>query len=259
MKDLYKRLKLYGVTDNVDDIRSAIEDCEDADLARTSQFVLLNKGRKKVYDAQHHLLTTLGELRSRFNNPLSPDWESLGNQDFDKDAARGPVDIFELEKAVDLDRQGSKISGGPRLRSMQSNAPDLRWLFFAGAGLLIVGLLVVTITNFVQPRGEVMPGHGYVVTKDDRPANCSVDIRNPGDGHVWVEFSSGGKTALQVLVCERMESTVSIPEGKYSIRFNVGNASDWNGDGFSHQLRIIKKQKGFEVREGRKSVVKIPY
>ena len=56
---------------------------EAANAAAAARHILLNPAWKSVYDRNHRLLATIGQLRARLALPPSDSWEELGNQDFD--------------------------------------------------------------------------------------------------------------------------------------------------------------------------------
>lgn len=101
MKDLYDRLNLSpDVTESM--IRQRLRQIEDEELERTAREILLHSGRKEVYDRNHQLLKTIGDLRARLKLNSGANWrKGKASQDFS--VASKEVDsqeqIWEARKA----------------------------------------------------------------------------------------------------------------------------------------------------------------
>ena len=80
MKDLYKRLSL-DPSASEEEIRYALPTA-DASTRIAAQFILLVPRRRTVYDRNHRVLTTIGQLRGRLALGLRPFWSHGHHQDF---------------------------------------------------------------------------------------------------------------------------------------------------------------------------------
>lgn len=73
MKDLYERLNLSpDVPESM--IRRRLQRIDDEELEQAVQEVLLHSGRQEVYDRNHRLLKTIGELRARLKLNGGANW-----------------------------------------------------------------------------------------------------------------------------------------------------------------------------------------
>ena len=80
MKDLYKRLGVEPTTADAE-IRRAVANV-DAMTRAAVEHILLVSRRRIVYDRNHRVLTTIGQLRGRLALGLRPFWSHGHHQDF---------------------------------------------------------------------------------------------------------------------------------------------------------------------------------
>ncbi len=80
MKDLYKQLQVDEAAPQ-DAIRSALAKTQ-PHVRSAAEFILLDEHRRRVYDRNRALLTTIGQLRSRLGMSLSPFWTRGAFADF---------------------------------------------------------------------------------------------------------------------------------------------------------------------------------
>ena len=80
MKDLYKHLQL-DETAPAEAIRSACATAQ-PELRSAAEFILLDEHRRRVYDRNRSLLTTVGQLRSRLGLTFAPFWSRGAFADF---------------------------------------------------------------------------------------------------------------------------------------------------------------------------------
>jgi hypothetical protein len=81
MKDLYKRLNLDPAA-TPQDIRAALGSAADEPTRAAAQFILLSPRRRAVYDRNHRVLSTIGQLRGRLALGLRPFWSHGHHHDF---------------------------------------------------------------------------------------------------------------------------------------------------------------------------------
>jgi hypothetical protein len=80
MQDLYKRLAL-SPTASEEEIRRALP-AVDAATRAAVQFILLVPRRRSIYNRNHRVLCTIGQLRGRLALGLRPFWSHGHHQDF---------------------------------------------------------------------------------------------------------------------------------------------------------------------------------
>src|SRR5260221_1489819 len=80
MKDLYKHLGL-DPSAFPPAIRAALPNTENA-TREAAQYILLNPRRRAVYDRNHRVLSTIGQLRGRLALGLRPFWSHGHHHDF---------------------------------------------------------------------------------------------------------------------------------------------------------------------------------
>ena len=81
MKDLYKRLHISAnATEN--QIRLALENCEEEFLRNDADYVLLNSARRTVYDRNFATLKLIGTLRHGLSLEQTPFWGYEEFRDF---------------------------------------------------------------------------------------------------------------------------------------------------------------------------------
>jgi hypothetical protein len=233
MKDLYQRLSLPSVCNDPDELRHSITTCGDEAVAEAAEYILLNEERKKIYDRQHQLLSIIGKLRSELMLPLSTDWEALGNQDFDcEDVSASPPDLMDVLDDPTL----NMATRAPRqqLQSRNYSTPvNARVVAYFGIAAGLIGLIAIIAASLMSTPQVIMPTNGHVEHFVERPADCNLRIRNPSEGHAFLEFSDySGRRIFSVLVCEQMDATIIAPKGDYKVRCQKGSAADWNGNGF---------------------------
>ena len=91
MKDLYKRLAI-APSASEDEIRRALPAAEEP--ARTEgEFILLQPDRRAVYDRNHRVLSTIGQLRGRLALGLRPFWSHGDHKDFTQLFSTGRTDL----------------------------------------------------------------------------------------------------------------------------------------------------------------------
>lgn len=86
MKNLYKLLKVERGS-SIGKIKAAIERCQNNGTKQDAKRVLLEPESRQVYDRNHELLTTIGELRSNLGLTYSPNWDGELRKEFTKSKA----------------------------------------------------------------------------------------------------------------------------------------------------------------------------
>jgi hypothetical protein len=141
VKDLYRHVGLYDQVDDPNTLATNIAHCRDRAAAVAAEHVLLNPRRKAVYDRNHRLLMSIGQLRDLL--ALQSDaWEALGNQDFD--ITSPPLVPVPLESS-DLDDVRVPTTTSQLPRSVHFDHGDYLQEFFPAAlrMMLVVAALIV--------------------------------------------------------------------------------------------------------------------
>lgn len=88
MRDLYKHL---GISESADDgaVRAALGRA-DAAVREAAEFILLDPGRREVYDRNRRVLATVGRLRANLGLNLTRFWPRARFADFTIDLAPPP-------------------------------------------------------------------------------------------------------------------------------------------------------------------------
>lgn len=81
MKDLYKHLGIPP-TASVEQIERAVAAAPAGAVRNAARHILLSPRRRKVYDRNHRLLTTIGQLRGRLALGMRPFWSHGEHHDF---------------------------------------------------------------------------------------------------------------------------------------------------------------------------------
>jgi len=89
MKDFYSALNLSPQADE-EAIRASLTTAP-ADVQSDARLILLDPRRRAVYDRNHRLLTTIGELRSHLGLSYTRFWARQEYKDFWKELGTGPV------------------------------------------------------------------------------------------------------------------------------------------------------------------------
>lgn len=102
MKDLYKRIGLMDQTDNPDQIIAAINNSvAPLRVKESARYILLDNRRKAVYDRNHKLLRTIGQVRANLGLNRTSLW--LGSQcaDFDCDpSVKGNEQLHQEQTTI---------------------------------------------------------------------------------------------------------------------------------------------------------------
>lgn len=132
MKDLYKRLGV-GSDASTDEIWRAIAAGDDP-IRRDAEYILLNPHRRAVYDRNHRVLSTIGQLRGRLALGLRPFWSHGHHQDFTTPFVPGAkMDPMSVMNGV---------SGRWNIRGSR-----VKWLWW------VLVLALIGISGWVMKRG----------------------------------------------------------------------------------------------------------
>ena len=98
MKDLYKHLGVDPFVSSADEIRRAIYEAVDEDLAQDAAHILLNDGRREIYDRTHHSLVKIGQLRARMGVPVGIVEAAIDLTDFRYPKTNCESELVKLER-----------------------------------------------------------------------------------------------------------------------------------------------------------------
>lgn len=228
MKDLYSRLELDKGAHDADAIRSAIAACMDEESAESARQILLVPERKRIYDRYHGLLQTLSQLRTELSIDTTEHWANLCGEDF------APQTAFDLvDWAADFGVNEANTPTPARIRRRFHSDLNIQKILLVAAGTLLVGVIIITVSTRLMYHSAVMPMHGHVQMQSTIDTPCKVWIHNPGPGNATLDICDGsGRSLLTILVCEGLRTRAAVPEGEFTIRYTVGEATDWDGERF---------------------------
>jgi hypothetical protein len=132
VKDLYKRLGI-GSDAPVDEIRRAIAASADP-IRREAEFILLSPRRRTVYDRNHRVLSTIGQLRGRLALGLRPFWSHGHHQDFTRPFVPGA----KLDPLSVMDGVSGRWTG---------RGSRVKWLWW------VLVLALIGISAWMMKRG----------------------------------------------------------------------------------------------------------
>jgi len=262
MKDLYLQLEFDARTDDLEEVRQAIDECADVEIAQSARHILLNPKRKRIYDHHHRLLETIGRLRSQLMLPQSTSWQELDSDDFEHehDGGFATHDEFEVETDPVAGAKPAAAESNPIPATSSGNSnwiSPLKMVMMAMAAFIFGSLL--TLFTIMKPSKTEMPDNGHLVRFVNRPTTCQFQIDNPGVEHAYVTLVNvkNNRPACSIMVRAGQTAAADVPSGTYELRYSIGKATDWNGKGFKPQSRSIKPMQ-LKIHSSRIPKITIP-
>lgn len=239
MKDLYKRIGLPSQTDNVDEIINALNNSGASFKDKDSvQCVLLDAQRKTVYDRNHKLLKTIGQVRANIGLNRTPLWLSVDCHDFDCEP------MVPIEK-VQLRENSSFVVvffSGLRRLVLALLYYLIVWGLIIGV-LVMIGFIVDSCVNNTKTKSYDRPtsSYSYEVPKSTqhREPTESVIVLKESDKHN--AYTSSPKDYQKTEIPLRLDPQISMIEFNEPVQLLPLN-------GFTERYHSSEAIAPFEIR-----------